>query len=147
MPISKPKKSSRILQDNAFSLDIEFYTCVHKVSIGQYMRALIKKNLLDSLATFNSTFSQTGFEKLPNHINMSEETRDWEFPLTKVTATSEKRKILNIASSSIGLFGGHPLFEKVTSDCSPLSTCAHGSFSYHLSNNMTCFIEDKGKQK
>lgn len=43
MPISKPKKSSRILQDNAFSLDIEFYTCVHKVSIGQYMRALIKK--------------------------------------------------------------------------------------------------------
>ena len=39
------------------------------------------------MATFNSTFSQTGFEKLPNHINMSEETRDWEFPLTKVTAT------------------------------------------------------------
>ena len=81
----KPKKSSRILQDNAFTLDIEFYTCAHKVSIGQYMRALIKKPV--SLATFNSTFSQTGFEKLPNHINMSEETRDWEFPLTKVTAT------------------------------------------------------------
>ena len=45
----KPKKSSRILQDNAFSLDIEFYTCAHKVSIGQY----IDKKIIHAM-TLNS---------------------------------------------------------------------------------------------